>query len=68
MTKPKIKIAHLAIEFSVVFTLNLIVFSVSLIFTENSFFNCLAYSIINALWMTFLLLPLLNKLANQKRL
>lgn len=48
------------------FIINIIFFLVSIIFTEISLLNCLFYSLINALWMPFILIPILEKVSSKR--
>ena len=49
-------------ELVVTFVINMIVFSIGMIFTELRFLHVLLFSGINMLWMTFLWFPLLRKI------
>ncbi len=49
------------------FALNLGITSLCMLFLDLSFQYCLIYSVINAIWMPFLIPPLLNKIEFKKR-
>ena len=51
----------LAVVF-VIFIINIVFFLFSMIFSDVKLVNCLLYSFINALWMTFILIPILEKI------
>ena len=48
------------------FIINIIFFLVSMIFTDISLLNCLIYSLINAIWMPFILIPILKKITSNR--
>ncbi|MDM1524279.1 DUF4433 domain-containing protein [Empedobacter sp. 225-1] len=48
-------------EFIAIFIVNFVIFLLAKFFTEISIIQCFLYSIINSIWMMFLLLPLLKK-------
>jgi len=59
------KIIVIIVYFIAFFLINLLVFALSAIFTEIKFLQILLYSLINGIWMTFIL-PLLLKKLNDK--
>ena len=51
----------LAVVFAL-FIINIVFFLFSMIFSDVKLVNCLLYSFINASWMTFILIPILEKI------
>ncbi len=66
MNKKTEKLVRMILKFLVMFCFNLIPFSLCMIFTDITFRSCTLYSLINALWMTFMLLPLIEKITHQE--
>ena len=48
------------------FIINIVFFLFSMIFSDIKLVNCLFYSFINALWMTFILIPILEKIISKR--
>ena len=55
----------LAVVFAL-FIINIVLFLFSMIFSDVKLVNCLLYSFINALWMTFILIPILEKITSKR--
>lgn len=53
-------------EYTALFIINLLVFFISMFLVEISVFQCVIYSIINSIWMKFLIWPLFSKINNKK--
>jgi hypothetical protein len=51
------------IAFSII---NSVFFLVSMLISDISFLNCLLYSLINGLWMPFILIPMLEKITSNR--
>lgn len=62
MTTKGENIARKVVELAVIFLFNLILFSLSMLVFQISFRSCLLYALINGVWMTFLLIPIVEKL------
>ena len=62
MTTKGEDIARKIVELAVIFLFNLILFSLSMLVFHISFRSCLFYSLVNGVWMTFLLIPIVEKL------
>lgn len=50
------------VDFVATFLVNWIIFGISILFTEVTFIKSLFYAFINAIWMPFLLLPVLTRI------
>lgn len=61
----KIDKEDLIIEFGILLFINFVLFSLGKIFYNISFLNTIIFSIINTIWMLFLLLPF-TKMFNKK--
>lgn len=54
-------------EFLAFLLINLLIFFISMLFVRLSILECIGYSLLNATWMTFLLMPLLRWLPMTKK-
>ena len=48
------------------FIINLVIFFLSMLFMQIDFIDCLLYSLINALWMPYILVPLVQKVTSKR--
>lgn len=48
------------------FIINIVFFLLSMIFLDVKLVDCLLYSLINSLWMPFILIPILEKVTSKK--
>lgn len=48
------------------FIINIVFFLLSMIFLDVKLVDCLLYSLINSLWMPFILIPILEKVTSNK--
>ena len=58
----KRKISRIIGESIVVFIFNITAFLISLIFSDLTIIDCIVFTLFNTLWMTFLLMPGLEKM------
>ncbi|MBN1187458.1 MAG: hypothetical protein JXB49_34600 [Bacteroidales bacterium] len=61
-------IARKILELAVIFLFNLILFALSMLVFDISFPSRLLYSLTNGVWMTFLLIPIVEKLRFKRKL